>query len=100
LQLCPQWLATHDGWPLVTAGQGIPHPEQLFTSVAVLLHAPLHRVGWLDGHPDVQAKAVPPSSVMAQTGVPPLHDVVQLPQLLAVDSSASQPLSGLPSQSA
>jgi hypothetical protein len=59
-----------------------------------LTQPPLHSVGVAVGHMTVQTPA-------AQKGIAVLHAVVQLPQCAAsLRVLASQPLAGLPSQSA
>jgi hypothetical protein len=71
------------GEPLAAEGQACPQVPQLFGSLAVLVHVPLHR-GSLEGHPDTHE--YPPPEPAEQTGVPAsaLHDVPHAPQLAVV----------------
>ena len=82
--------------------QALPQPPQLFASLVVSTHAPLHSAGVLEGQPEMHWYVVPESE---QTGVPPEHRVgfavvLHPPQWAAWVMSVSQPFVGSPSQSA
>lgn len=81
----------HVGFASGAVAQPRMHPPQWLGLVLVLTHTPLHRVS-----PAAQPETQTP---IWQTGVPPEHVLAQLPQWAAVESEASQPLFGLPSQS-
>jgi hypothetical protein len=99
LQVKPHLPFVHAGWPLAGGGQALPHIEQFFASLVVSEHEPLHSVGAVAGQPDAQLNDVP---VLPGThvGVAPVHVVEHVPQWVGDERSVSQPVSGLPSQSA
>jgi hypothetical protein len=95
LHVRPHVLAAQTGCPLASPGQTLPHEEQLFASLVVSVHLPAH----CTTH-DAMQVYVPASPCCAQVGAVLGQRVVQLPQLAGKARFVSQPVSGLPSQSA
>jgi hypothetical protein len=96
LQSKSQVLAEHVDWAWPTAGQACPQVEQFLASVEVSVHAePQSAVE--SGHVATHWK---PPSTAAHLPVAPEQLRVHDPQCETMVRSASQPFSGLPSQSA
>ena len=82
LQLNPQVLFAHAGWPLGTPGQAAPQLPQLDGSLVVSTHWPLHAVvplGQLDLH-----------TLPTQYSLAP-HALPQAPQFCASFVRSAQP---------
>jgi hypothetical protein len=79
------------GVPFATMGQALPHMLQFCGSLVVSVQVPLHRVGLGGMQPLTQL-------VPLQSGVLPPQVTMHAPQLGDLLVSASQPLSGFPSQ--
>ena len=80
---------------MATVGHAFAQLEQCCAFDVRSTQLPLHNVGVFDGQPDEHAKPAPASPPTAeQTGVPPEHVVVQVPQWPACERSASHPSSG------
>lgn len=92
LHMIPQELPAHIAWPCAGTGQALPHPPQLFASVAGSVHDDPHTA---------------PEQVETHAGVEPLAHIVEVPvhalpqdpQWVASFRGVSQPLGALPSQS-
>src|SRR3974390_1108802 len=90
LQGCDPTGHTHfEPWQTVRPMQTLPHAPQLFGSLVVSAHVVPQSVDAPDRQPDVQER--PPPVEGLQTGVPPLHVDMQLPQCAAVVMSVSHP---------
>jgi hypothetical protein len=87
LHLNEQWPEMHAGVPFATTdGHMTPQVPQLLGSVCLLVQVPLQRSGVVPVQLAVQL-------LETQTGVPPLHCVLQPPQwFLSVVSSTHVPL--------
>ena len=95
LQVMPHRPAVHVRVPPGPPGQTLPQAPQLSGLSWVLTHAIPQRV-WFDAQPDPHAA---PRASATHTGVDPAQRFEQLPQVSTAPRSASQPLTGLPSQS-
>ncbi|PMV37732.1 hypothetical protein C1X18_30355, partial [Pseudomonas sp. FW305-3-2-15-C-LB1] len=83
------------GCPFATFAQTRPHVLQFWAFVLTSTHEPLQSVGMLLGQPETHENVVPASPLPVQTGVPPLHVVVHVPQCAGFERSVSQPSSGM-----
>jgi hypothetical protein len=72
--------------------QGLLHRPQLFVLVVVSTHDIPHSIGADIGHPDWHEKPPGLPAAGAHTGVPPEHEVPQVPQLGLADRSVWQPV--------
>ena len=104
VQRVPQTLFAHVGAPPVGAGQTLPQAPQLFVSVAVLTSKPF--VGLLSqseypvAHVPVVHEYTPAVAVHFGVLWLVMHALKQVPQLLVLVMSVSQPFFAMPSQSA
>jgi hypothetical protein len=73
------------------------HVLQFFESLVGSTHDVPQRVGVFEGQPDAHMYELPDP---AQLGVPPAQAIPHAPQLLAVSTGVSHPLSGPPLQCA
>ena len=73
----------------------MPHDPQLVRLVVVLTHVVPHSVGVAAGQPETHEYVLP---LPEHTGVPPMHAVVQLPQVPTFEMSVSQPSAAFPLQ--
>lgn len=89
LQVNPHALPEQEGAAFATrVVHACPQVLQLFGSVVVSLHPPVHCVGVAEGHDAAHAYVLPDAT---HAGVLPLHACPQVPQLAGVDSATQAP---------